>query len=136
MGAGATSVVTLVGIVGALVLIPVGPNHGWLALVERRRAVRERLSLGETIRRGQAEVALEIGAQLEDGGTSAQAIAGVMLESFLVGGAQNLDVAEHAAGRAELVYGQSVTDACMEWDVSVSVLDQLAASARKRRTAK
>ncbi|MDQ0632653.1 3-deoxy-7-phosphoheptulonate synthase [Arthrobacter pascens] len=84
----------------------------------------------------QAEVALEIGAQLEDGGQAAQAIAGVMLESFLVGGAQNLDVAEHAAGRSELVYGQSVTDACMEWDVSVSVLDQLAASARKRRTAK
>jgi 3-deoxy-7-phosphoheptulonate synthase len=81
----------------------------------------------------QAEVALEIGAQLEDGGAAAHAIAGVMLESFLVGGAQNLDVAEHAAGRSELVYGQSVTDACMEWDVSVSVLDQLAASARKRR---
>ena len=80
--------------------------------------------------------AKDVWAQLEDGGTSAQAIAGVMLESFLVGGAQNLDVAEHAAGRAELVYGQSVTDACMEWDVSVSVLDQLAASARKRREAK
>lgn len=84
----------------------------------------------------QAEVALEIGAQLEDGGPSADAIAGVMLESFLVGGAQNLDVTEHAAGRSELVYGQSVTDACMEWDVSVSVLDQLASSARKRRTGK
>jgi 3-deoxy-7-phosphoheptulonate synthase len=84
----------------------------------------------------QAEVALEIGAQLEEGGAPAQAIAGVMLESFLVGGAQNLDVAEHAAGRAELVYGQSVTDACMEWEVSVSVLDQLAASARKRRAVK
>jgi 3-deoxy-7-phosphoheptulonate synthase len=84
----------------------------------------------------QAEVALEIGAQLEDGGPSADATAGVMLESFLVGGAQNLDVAAHAAGRSELVYGQSVTDACMEWDVSVSVLDQLASSARKRRTAK
>jgi 3-deoxy-7-phosphoheptulonate synthase len=81
----------------------------------------------------QAEVALEIGAQLEDGSASSQAIAGVMLESFLVGGAQNLDVAEHAAGRSELVYGQSVTDACMDWDVSVSVLAQLAASARKRR---
>jgi 3-deoxy-7-phosphoheptulonate synthase len=83
----------------------------------------------------QAEVALEIGAQLEEGGQAAQAVAGVMLESFLVGGAQNLDVAEHAAGTSELVYGQSVTDACMEWDVSVSVLDQLAASARKRRIA-
>jgi 3-deoxy-7-phosphoheptulonate synthase len=34
------------------------------------------------------------------------------------------------------VYGQSVTDACMEWDVTASVLDQLAASARKRRAVK
>jgi 3-deoxy-7-phosphoheptulonate synthase len=81
----------------------------------------------------QAEVALEVGAQLEDGGTAAGAIAGVMLESFLVGGAQNLDVAEHAAGRSDLVYGQSVTDACMEWAVTASVLEQLAASSRKRR---
>ena len=82
----------------------------------------------------QAEVALEIGAQLEDGGPAARAVAGVMLESFLVGGAQTLDVVDHAAGRSGLVYGQSVTDACMDWDVSASVLEQLAASARKRRT--
>ncbi|TVU62462.1 3-deoxy-7-phosphoheptulonate synthase [Paenarthrobacter nitroguajacolicus] len=79
----------------------------------------------------QAEVALEIGAQLEAGETSA--IAGVMLESFLVGGAQNLDTVKQLAGEQELVYGQSVTDACMEWDVTASVLEQLAASARKRR---
>ncbi|MBP2264582.1 3-deoxy-7-phosphoheptulonate synthase [Pseudarthrobacter sp. PvP004] len=79
----------------------------------------------------QAEVALEIGAQLEAGSSSP--IAGVMLESFLVGGAQNLDVAEQLSGDQELVYGQSVTDACMEWDVTASVLEQLAASARKRR---
>ena len=83
----------------------------------------------------QAEVALEIGAQLEDGGPAARAVAGVMLESFLVGGAQTLDVADHAAGRSGRVYGQSVTDACMDWDVSASVLEQLAASARKRREA-
>ncbi|MCA4133148.1 3-deoxy-7-phosphoheptulonate synthase [Arthrobacter sp. M4] len=81
----------------------------------------------------QAEVALEIGAQLEAGAESP--IAGVMLESFLVGGSQNLDVDLHAAGRDQLVYGQSVTDACMEWDVTASVLEQLAASARKRREA-
>jgi len=79
----------------------------------------------------QAEVALEIGAQLEAGASSP--IAGVMLESFLVGGAQNLDVAKQLSGEQELVYGQSVTDACMEWDVTASVLEQLAASARKRR---
>ncbi|MCX2747135.1 3-deoxy-7-phosphoheptulonate synthase [Arthrobacter sp. MI7-26] len=81
----------------------------------------------------QAEVALEIGAQLED--NVASPIAGVMLESFLVGGAQNLEVERQLAGEQDLVYGQSVTDACMEWDVTVSVLDQLAASARKRRVA-
>jgi 3-deoxy-7-phosphoheptulonate synthase len=82
----------------------------------------------------QAEVAFEIGSQLETGGASGGAIAGVMLESFLVGGAQNLDVAAHAAGQDELLYGQSVTDACMDWDVTASVLAQLAASARTRRT--
>jgi 3-deoxy-7-phosphoheptulonate synthase len=89
----------------------------------------------------QAEVALEIGSQLESAGAAAGAIAGVMLESFLVGGAQNLDVtagkAEGSAGDAGkdgLVYGQSVTDACMDWDVTASVLGQLAASARTRRT--
>ena len=82
----------------------------------------------------QAEVALEIGAQLENAGAAAGAIAGVMLESFLVGGAQNLDVAAPAADRDGLVYGQSVTDACMDWEVTASVLGQLAASARTRRT--
>ncbi|SKC06175.1 3-deoxy-D-arabinoheptulosonate-7-phosphate synthase [Arthrobacter sp. 49Tsu3.1M3] len=87
----------------------------------------------------QAEVALEIGAQLENAGAAAGAIAGVMLESFLVGGAQTLEVnaavnAVTGTGRDELVYGQSVTDACMDWDVTASVLGQLAASARTRRT--
>jgi len=82
----------------------------------------------------QAEVALEIGAQLEAGGTSAHAIAGIMLESFLVGGAQKLDVETVAAGTAELTYGQSVTDACMEWAVTAEVLANLARSSRARRT--
>ena len=81
----------------------------------------------------QAEVALEIGAQLESG-AAAHPIAGVMLESFLRGGAQTLDVAEVAAGNASLAYGQSVTDACMDWDVTVTVLDNLAHSSRRRRT--
>lgn len=82
----------------------------------------------------QAEVAFALGAQLEGDGESSEAIAGVMLESFLVGGAQKLDVAEVADGTAELVYGQSVTDACMEWDVTADVLAHLAQSSRVRRT--
>jgi 3-deoxy-7-phosphoheptulonate synthase len=81
----------------------------------------------------QAEVALEIGAQLSAGGDAAEAVAGVMLESFLVGGAQSLDVADHAAGRTQLVYGQSVTDKCMEWGVTVEVLRHLAEASRSRR---
>ncbi|KHL02149.1 3-deoxy-7-phosphoheptulonate synthase [Sinomonas humi] len=78
----------------------------------------------------QAEVALEIGAQLSAGGPSAGAIAGVMLESFLVGGAQPLD----PTMLGSLVYGQSVTDACMDWQVTEQVLAALAGAARSRRS--
>ncbi|MDP5227544.1 MULTISPECIES: 3-deoxy-7-phosphoheptulonate synthase [Arthrobacter] len=80
----------------------------------------------------QAEVALEIAAQLE-GERTADAIAGVMLESFLVGGAQKFDPADGPEARDELVYGQSITDACMEWDVTAQVLDALAEAVRNRR---
>ncbi len=65
-----------------------------------------------------------IGDQVAGGGT---AIVGVMLESFLVAGRQDLD------GAGELTYGQSITDACMDWDQTVSVLDGLAAAVRARR---
>ncbi len=82
----------------------------------------------------QAGVALELGAQMEAGSSSAQAIAGVMLESFLVGGAQKLDVDAAGAGAAALTYGQSVTDACMGWDVTADVLAKLAGASRARRT--
>ncbi|WP_138414614.1 3-deoxy-7-phosphoheptulonate synthase [Sinomonas gamaensis] len=83
----------------------------------------------------QAEVALELGANIASGGASSGAIAGVMLESFLLGGAQALDVAAHAAGKGQLVYGQSVTDACMDWAVTEDVLGHLAAAVRSRRIA-
>jgi len=75
----------------------------------------------------QAEVALELGKQVAADGS---AIAGVMLESNLVAGAQKLDV---AAGRARLAYGQSVTDACMGWDATERALAALAGGARRRR---
>ncbi len=54
-----------------------------------------------------------------------RAIVGVMLESFLVAGRQDLG--------GELTYGQSITDACMDWDQTVPVLDELAAAVRARR---
>jgi 3-deoxy-7-phosphoheptulonate synthase len=55
------------------------------------------------------------------------AICGVMLESFLVAGRQDLD------GGKELVYGQSITDGCIGWETTVDVLDTLAAAVRARR---
>ena len=59
--------------------------------------------------------------------TARGAIVGVMLESFLVAGRQALG--------GELTYGQSITDACIDWDTTVEVLDGLAASVRARRAA-
>ncbi len=55
------------------------------------------------------------------------AIVGLMLESFLVSGRQDLD------GGEALVYGQSVTDPCIDWDTTVSLLRELAGAVRARR---
>lgn len=54
---------------------------------------------------------------------------GAMVESFLVGGRQELVLGEAAS----LSYGQSVTDACLSWQDTVPVLDELAAAAQARR---
>jgi 3-deoxy-7-phosphoheptulonate synthase len=54
-------------------------------------------------------------------------ITGVMLESFLVAGRQE------PGDPAALTYGQSVTDACMDIDMTAEVLARLAASVTRRR---
>ncbi|MDE3076347.1 MAG: 3-deoxy-7-phosphoheptulonate synthase, partial [Chloroflexota bacterium] len=72
----------------------------------------------------QPTVAGEIAAQVTAG---ERGIVGVMLESFLVDGRQDL---VHKSG---LVYGQSITDACMGWEMTVPVLRDLAAAVRARR---
>ena len=56
-------------------------------------------------------------------------IFGVMIESHLVGGSQQL-----GAG-SELVYGQSITDGCIGWDETVALLDILAGAVEARRMA-
>jgi 3-deoxy-7-phosphoheptulonate synthase len=56
-----------------------------------------------------------------------KAIVGVMLESFLVEGRQDLGDA------SALVYGQSITDPCIDWEETVAVLERLAAAVRTRR---
>jgi len=54
-------------------------------------------------------------------------IMGLMLESNLVAGRQNTDTGK------PLVYGQSITDACMAWDNSEVLLRELADAVRHRR---
>ena len=56
-----------------------------------------------------------------------KAIAGVMIESNLVEGRQNI------VPDKPLTYGQSVTDACVGWKDTVSMLENLAKAVRKRR---
>jgi 3-deoxy-7-phosphoheptulonate synthase len=73
----------------------------------------------------QPAVAAAVAGQVASG---ERAIAGVMIESFLVAGRQDL-------GGGPLVYGQSITDGCIGWDTTVAVLDELAAAVRARRTA-
>ena len=111
------------------------PNHGADGVASalaklRAAALAERLVIdashdnsGKDHER-QPAVAAQIGDQVAGGN---RAIVGVMLESFLVGGRQEI------GDGTGLTYGQSITDACMDWDATVGVLDGLAASARARR---
>ena len=55
-------------------------------------------------------------------------VIGVMLESFLVAGRQE------PGEPATLTYGQSVTDACMDIEMTTSALETLAASVQARRS--
>ena len=72
----------------------------------------------------QGDVGRAVAAQIAAGNRS---IVGVMLESFLVEGRQDVRPG------TPLVYGQSITDACMSWERSVEVLEELAAATRARR---
>jgi 3-deoxy-7-phosphoheptulonate synthase len=73
----------------------------------------------------QLDVCNDVARQLSGGDAR---IVGVMVESHLVGGRQDL-----VPGRP-LTYGQSITDACLDWDSSVVCLDTLAEGVRERRS--
>ncbi|ATC24419.1 3-deoxy-7-phosphoheptulonate synthase [Caulobacter vibrioides] len=62
--------------------------------------------------------------------TGASPVMGVMIESNLVAGRQDI-----VQGQA-LTYGQSVTDACVDWETSVRLLDDLAGAVRAGRLAR
>lgn len=73
----------------------------------------------------QVAVAADVAAQIAAG---SRAIIGVMIESNLVGGAQ-----KHEPGKP-LVYGQSITDACLGFDETLPLLERFAAAVGQRRT--
>lgn len=72
----------------------------------------------------QLEVSTDVAQQIAGGD---RAIIGVMIESHLVEGNQSLEGAE------PLVYGKSVTDACIGWEDTETVLRQLADAVKARR---
>ncbi|MBE0492974.1 MAG: 3-deoxy-7-phosphoheptulonate synthase [Thiomicrospira sp.] len=69
-------------------------------------------------------VAQSIADQLARG---SQHIMGAMVESHLVGGRQDVIPDQ------DLIYGQSITDACIDWNSSVKLLETLAQGVQARR---
>ena len=72
----------------------------------------------------QLEVGQDVASQIAQGDDR---IIGVMIESHLKSGRQDL-----LPGK-ELVYGQSITDACIGWEETVPLLEKLAEAVRARR---
>ena len=72
----------------------------------------------------QWEVCRDVAAQIARG---QHRVSGVMIESHLEAGRQD------AAKGRDLIYGQSITDACIGWEDTVDMLDELAAAVRERR---
>ncbi|MFC1468113.1 3-deoxy-7-phosphoheptulonate synthase [Verrucomicrobiota bacterium] len=72
----------------------------------------------------QHAVAADIANQYRDG---SEGIFGLMIESNLVEGNQQVVEGQ------ELVYGQSITDACVGWEETVQILGELAEAVRDRR---
>jgi 3-deoxy-7-phosphoheptulonate synthase len=115
-----------------------GPNHDATTVQKTAAALRAagrwpRLMIdashgnsGKDYRR-QPAVVHDVATQLAEGEA---AIFGMMMESFLVDGRQDL------VDPARLRYGQSVTDACMGWEMTVPALEELAQAVRTRRRAR
>ncbi|HET9062043.1 MAG TPA: 3-deoxy-7-phosphoheptulonate synthase, partial [Candidatus Binatia bacterium] len=112
-----------------------GPNHDAKSVAEvaanlRKVGLPSRVMIdcshgnSQKDYRRQPEVAHSVAEQVAGG---SDAICGVMLESHLVEGRQDLEPGK------PLVYGQSITDACISWETTVPILEELADAVRARR---
>jgi 3-deoxy-7-phosphoheptulonate synthase len=72
----------------------------------------------------QLDVAENVAQQIAEGDTR---IIGAMVESHLVEGRQD------CVDKDDLVYGQSITDACIGWDDSFKILERLSEAVQQRR---
>lgn len=77
----------------------------------------------------QIKVVESVAQQLAAGDVNSCNIFGVMIESNLVEGNQKIP----ATGPTGLTYGQSITDACVNWDVTIHALDLLRTAVQQRR---
>jgi 3-deoxy-7-phosphoheptulonate synthase len=73
----------------------------------------------------QMHVAQDVAGQIAGGDIR---IMGAMVESHLVAGRQDVE------DNSPLVFGQSITDACLGWDDSVKLLNELAEAVKRRRS--
>jgi len=72
----------------------------------------------------QTQVGEDVAKQISGGDTR---IVGTMIESHLVAGRQDV------TPNKELVYGQSITDACLGWENSTKLIETLAAASKNRQ---
>ncbi|MGI9229375.1 MAG: 3-deoxy-7-phosphoheptulonate synthase [Gammaproteobacteria bacterium] len=112
-----------------------GPNYAADAINETRRKlhaapVNDRImvdcSHGNSSKdyKKQPVVLKDISTQISNG---SEAIFGVMIESHLQAGNQPHN------GKTKLIYGKSITDACVSWEMTEPMLEQLAVAVRARR---
>jgi 3-deoxy-7-phosphoheptulonate synthase len=115
-----------------------GPNHGSEAVAAaaaacRKAGVCDRLmvdcSHGNSLKdhNRQSLVAADLAEQIAAGNSP---VRGVMIESFLMAGKQPFP-----RPRSELVPGQSITDACIDFPATRAILDGLADAVRRWRSA-
>ncbi len=115
-----------------------GPNYDAVSVNQVAEAMKKSalptnimidLSHANSLKQCQRQLIVgeDVGLQIANGD---QRIMGVMIESHLQSGRQDVIAGEN------LVYGQSITDACIDWSDTVTLLNQLASSVQKRRALK
>ncbi|KAK7402781.1 3-deoxy-7-phosphoheptulonate synthase [Neonectria punicea] len=114
-----------------------GTNYDAARIAEAKEALNQRgrrsrlmidCSHGNSSKnhKNQLKVAADVATQIASGEPS---ILGIMIESNINEGNQEVPV----GGKANLKYGVSITDACINWEDTVLILETLAQAVKERR---